>query len=79
MILDILTPSGHVVENAEVSAVFLPGTLGEFEVLKSHAPIISALEKGRIRYREGGQEKSVAIASGFVSVENDKIEASVEL
>jgi len=79
MILDILTPSGHIAENVEVSAVFLPGSLGGFEVLKGHAPIISALEKGEIRYREGGRENSVTIASGFVSVENDKIEASVEL
>jgi len=79
MVLDILTPSGHIVKNTEVSAVFLPGSLGEFEVLKGHAPIISSLGKGNIRYREGGNEESVAIASGFVSVENDKIEASVEL
>ena len=78
MILNILTPSGSLVSNAEVSAVFLPGELGEFEVLGGHAPIISSLTGGMIRYREGGEEKSVTISSGFAIVKDDRIEACVE-
>jgi len=78
MTLDILTPSGTLVSADGVSAVFLPGTLGEFEVLTHHAPIISTLERGNIRYREGGEEKSVAVASGFAIVSGDNIKACVE-
>jgi F-type H+-transporting ATPase subunit epsilon len=33
----------------EVSAVQLPGIDGQFQVLNNHAPIISALGKGKIK------------------------------
>ncbi len=78
MILDILTPGGSILDAVQVDAVFLPGTLGEFEVLPHHAPIISSLGSGNIRYRSGGAETAVKITSGFVIVKNDHIEACVE-
>lgn len=79
MTLEILTPSGTTAHAEDVSAVFLPGLLGEFEVLRHHAPIISALGRGAIRWRgAGGGEESVAVESGFVIVENDHIQACVE-
>ncbi|MCQ2149600.1 MAG: F0F1 ATP synthase subunit epsilon [Bacteroidales bacterium] len=79
MKLKILTPSGSVVDGIEVSAVFLSGTLGEFEVLPDHAPIISSLERGDIRWREDGQEKGTSINSGFVTVRDNVVEACVEI
>ena len=45
--LHIVSPEGTLVET-EVSAVTLPGSLAPFEVLKDHAPLISALDKGDI-------------------------------
>jgi F0F1-type ATP synthase epsilon subunit len=33
-------------------SVFVPGEYGEFEVLPFHAPILSALKKGRIRIND---------------------------
>lgn len=78
MILDILTPGGSILDAAQVDAVFLPGALGEFEVLPHHAPIISSLGSGSIRYRAGGVETGVKITSGFAIVKNDHIEACVE-
>lgn len=80
MTLDILTPEGSIVSAESVSAVFLPGVLGEFEVLPHHAPIISALEQGHIRYRSETQgEQRIDIQSGFVTVSNDYIKACVEV
>ena len=78
MTLDILTPSGTLADSVSVSAVFLPGTAGEFEVLDHHAPIISSLETGRIRYRAADGEKEVKISSGFVTVSDNHIRACVE-
>ena len=77
MLLDILTPSERLVEALEVSAVFLPGSAGQFEVLSHHAPIISSLEAGVIRYRRGEQESEVEVASGFAIVSDDHIKACV--
>jgi len=47
MNLEILTPDKKVYEG-EVTAVTVPGTLGSFQILKDHAPIISTLEDGEV-------------------------------
>ena len=52
--LRILTPSSG--ETHSASAVFLPGAMGSFEVLPGHAPIISALTAGEVRWRPAGTE-----------------------
>ncbi|HEX3934414.1 MAG TPA: F0F1 ATP synthase subunit epsilon, partial [Puia sp.] len=50
MILEILTPDKKVYEG-EVTSVTLPGTMGSFEILNQHAPIISTLEDGKVVVR----------------------------
>ncbi len=47
MNLTVLTPDKTLFEG-EVVSVKVPGVLGEFQVLKNHAPIVSALEKGKV-------------------------------
>ncbi len=78
MKLTILTPRG-ILKDVTTEAVHLPGTLGRFEVLRGHAPIISQLDEGNIRYSTPEGDESVAIAGGFVRVENDCVEVCVEL
>jgi F-type H+-transporting ATPase subunit epsilon len=48
MELDIITPEKKIY-SGKIKLVKLPGTKGSFEILKNHAPIISTLEKGRIK------------------------------
>jgi F-type H+-transporting ATPase subunit epsilon len=48
MHLEILTPETKVF-SGEVEAVQLPGLDGSFQVLKGHAPIISALTNGKVK------------------------------
>ena len=76
--LHIVSPEGTLVEQA-VSAVTLPGTIGPFEVLKNHAPIISSLEKGDIVYVSEGTEQRLPIASGFVEVRDNQVDVCVEV
>ncbi len=78
MRIRIVTPTGTVAD-AETSAVHLPGAEGRFEVLCGHAPLISQLTAGVIRFATAEGGKSVAIAGGFVRVENNLIEACVEI
>lgn len=47
MTLEILTPDKKVFEG-EVTAVTVPGTMGSFQILRDHAPIISTLEDGPV-------------------------------
>ena len=48
MHLEIITPETKVF-SGEVDAVQLPGLDGSFQVLKGHAPIISALDAGKVK------------------------------
>jgi len=76
--VNILTPVSS--RSIEAEAVFLPGTRSPFEVLPGHAPIISSLEAGRIRWRDAeGKEDGLDIRSGLVRVKDDEITACVEL
>ena len=78
IILEVITPEARICLET-VEAVFLPGTLGEFEVLPHHAPIVSSLERGEIRYRLGGKMHSIVIAAGFVNFASDRMMVCVEL
>lgn len=78
MTLSIYSPS-ECLFSGEVQAVFFPGTIGAFEVLKNHAPIISSLDKGQITFRTAEGEKSIDIVSGFVKNEGNEMIACVEI
>ncbi|RZK49189.1 MAG: ATP synthase F1 subunit epsilon [Pedobacter sp.] len=72
MNLEILTPDKKVFEG-EVSAVTVPGTLGSFQILKGHAPIISTLEDGPLKVQNSKGEETFKIKGGVVEVLDDKI------
>lgn len=73
MTLEIIS-SHTVLFSGEVSLVTLPGKLGSFTVLKNHAPIISALDKGNLTYRTpAGEEKSMEINGGLVDVNTNVV------
>lgn len=48
MYVEIITPESNIYAGEAVS-VQLPGLDGSFQILNSHAPIISALQAGKVR------------------------------
>jgi F-type H+-transporting ATPase subunit epsilon len=48
MIISVLTPDKEIF-HGRITSVKVPGTLGEFQVLTRHAPIVSSLEAGRVQ------------------------------
>ncbi len=77
--LKIISP-GKRIFDGEVNRVTVPGTLGEFEILVNHAPIISSLESGKVSYEIAtGELKQLEIESGFVEVQKNVISLCVEL
>jgi F-type H+-transporting ATPase subunit epsilon len=73
MKLEIITPASTLF-TGEVSLVQLPGIDGLFEILKSHAPLVSALKEGRVKVVDSqNQEQFFDIRGGVVEVSNDKI------
>jgi F-type H+-transporting ATPase subunit epsilon len=73
MEIEILTPDKKLY-GGKIKLVKLPGTLGSFEILKNHAPIISTLEKGQIKIIDINNEiEFFDIPEGVVEANNDKI------
>lgn len=61
-----------------VKDVTLPGTSGIFMVLPLHAPLLSSLEKGVIKYTTQEGEQSLNITGGFVEVNKNEVSVCVE-
>ena len=76
--LHIISPEGTVLE-AQAELVSRPGSAGPFTVLKDHAPIVTALDKGRVRYIADGKEQFVAIKEGFAEVKNNVVTVCAEV
>ncbi len=72
MTLEILTPDKKVFEG-DVTAVTVPGTLGSFQILKDHAPIISTLEDGPVIVKGNNSIENFNIKGGVVEVLDNKI------
>lgn len=76
--LSIITPEEQLCRQ-EAELVTLPGALGPFTVLKGHAPLISHLVEGSIRYRTTeGEEHLIPIRGGFAHIRENHIEVCVE-
>lgn len=73
----IITPE-KVLFEGESETVTFPGINGSFDVLPHHAPLITALQKGIIRYLVNGKEYEQPIDSGFVKIENDIVTVCAE-
>ena len=77
--LKIVSPEKIEFEG-EVDSVLVPGSMGQFEILVNHAPIISSLDKGRVVYTlPGGEKKSLDICGGFVEVQKNVVSLCVEI
>jgi len=73
MFIEIITPDTKIF-SGEISLVQLPGTDGSFEILNNHAPIISTLDKGKIKIVDTEKTtKFFEINSGVVEVMKNKI------
>lgn len=78
MQLDIVTPEKKAFSD-EIDSVVVPGAEGEMGILKSHAPIVSTLQPGELRYMKDGEEFSLAIGTGIVEVSNDRVSVLTDM
>ena len=73
MKLDLITPTSTLFAG-DVTLVQLPGLDGLFEILPSHAPLVSALKEGRVKVEDGQNEPQYFdIHGGVVEVSHDKV------
>ena len=76
--LKIVSPE-KVEYDGAAERILVPGTMGQFEILNDHAPIISTLQKGVIEYVNGEGKTSLEILGGFVEVQKNHVSLCVEL
>ena len=87
MILEIVTPEATLL-NTDVDLTSVPGINGEFQMLNNHAPIVSLLVGGTIKFRGENVnieeqfeteftnikgEYSLAIKSGTIEMKENKV------
>lgn len=76
--LKIVSPE-RVVFTGEVDSVLVPGSMGQFEILNDHAPIISTLVEGKVVYGIQGVKTTLEIVGGFVEVKKNEVSLCVEI
>jgi F-type H+-transporting ATPase subunit epsilon len=73
MTISILSPEKQIF-SGEITSVTVPGTSGQFEMLKNHAPIVASLGKGSVRVQKAdGETMKFDIDGGFVEMLNNEV------
>lgn len=78
MQLDIISPEAQLF-SGQVEAVQFPGLDGSFQVLKDHAPIISALKSGIVSVRLTSKIEKPEKLHKSISVDNSQTTLSVSI
>jgi F-type H+-transporting ATPase subunit epsilon len=73
MNLVILSPDKEIFAG-EVKSVQVPGSVGSFQMLNNHAPIVSSLGKGAVNIvRTNGEKLTFLVEGGFVEMLNNEV------
>ncbi|MDZ4666270.1 MAG: ATP synthase F1 subunit epsilon [bacterium] len=72
MQLDIIT-ADKTLYSGEIEGVTLPGSAGQFQILKGHAALISSLDKGMIVVNDKNGKQEFEVNGGVVEVLNNKV------
>jgi F-type H+-transporting ATPase subunit epsilon len=79
MHLEIVTPEKKVF-SGEIKLIQVPGSKGQFEVLRNHAAIISTLREGKIKIiSPDGDKTFFDIEGGVIEVKNNEVIVLAEM
>lgn len=74
--LTVVSPERSLFEG-DVKYVELPGSAGLFSVLYGHAPLISSLGEGLVKFKSEEGTRRIAIRNGFVEVLDNSVAVCV--
>jgi F-type H+-transporting ATPase subunit epsilon len=77
IILEIVTPDS-IAFSEEVEHVVVPTVNGKIDLLPKHIPIIDRVIAGDIKIKFNGEDKVLAIGSGFVESYGNKVSIIVD-
>ena len=70
--LEIVTPDKPIF-NEVIESVTVPGTMGSFQILKNHAPLISTFDVGLVTIKSGSEPAYFSTSGGTVEVNDNKV------
>ncbi len=76
MKLTIVTPEKIVLDSTSVKELLIPGIKGEIGILPGHAPLVSTLGSGVLKYCLSNEEKGfqeIAVSWGYCEVQADTV------
>ena len=70
--LEIISPDKVIYQDV-VDSITIPGTLGGFQVLKNHAPLMSTIEVGIVIVKKENDAHYFTTGGGTIEVLNNKV------
>jgi F-type H+-transporting ATPase subunit epsilon len=77
LILEIVTPE-KMAFTGEVEEVTVPGTEGEFGVLRGHEAILTSVDIGELSFTKEGKKAYYAVNTGYAEVTAEKVTLLIE-
>ncbi len=75
--LRVITPD-NIVLDTEASSVQIPGLDGAVGILARHAPMVAALDSGRLHWTSNGGEDDMFVSGGFAEVRANTVRVVTE-
>ncbi len=70
--LEIISPEKLIFQDV-VDSITIPGTMGGFQVLKNHAPLMSTIEVGIVIVKKENETHYFTTGGGTIEVLNNKV------
>jgi F-type H+-transporting ATPase subunit epsilon len=77
LMLEIVTPE-KMAFSGKIEEVTIPGSEGEFGVLRGHAALLSSIDVGELNFTKDGKKTYYAVNTGYTEVTTGKVTILVE-
>jgi len=77
LVLEVVTPE-KMVFSGNVEEVTIPGTEGEFGVLRGHEPFLTSVDIGELYFLANGKKVHYAVNTGYAEVTGGKVTVLIE-
>jgi F-type H+-transporting ATPase subunit epsilon len=77
LMLEIVTPE-KMAFSGKVEEVTVPGSEGEFGVLRGHASLLSSVDVGELNFTKEGKKTYYAVSTGYAEVTSGKVTILIE-
>lgn len=73
--LNLVTPEKKLVTDLEVDEVIVPAFRGQLDILPGHAPLMTTLEVGLLKYKAKGASthETVVVAWGYAQINKEGV------